>query len=133
MTKKFCPDPIGKERQEMASAGTQSAMRLAWGVQSGPVDAPAKVLRQIESDAQALAVAMQAGGHKRASVGAAIGKSVSYVSRLRSGKRPIPERLVGPLCAATGSNLLRQYRDLQAALNGVCEVERLAEMLRNAA
>ena len=46
--------------------------------------------------------------------------------------RPIPDKLVGPLCAATGSNLLRQYRDLQAALNEVCEVSRLADMLRAA-
>lgn len=117
----------------MASGGHQNTLRLAWGVQSAPADAPAKVLRQIESEAQALAVAMAAGGHKCASVGASIGKSEGYVSRLRAGKRPIPSRLVGPLCAATGSNLLRQYIDLKAALEGVCEVTRLADLLRNAA
>lgn len=117
----------------MASTGQQNSLKLAWGVQSGPVDAPAKVLRQIESEAQALAVSMLAGGHKCASVGAAIGKSEGYVSRLRAGHRPIPDKLVGPLCAATGSNLLRQYRELQRALEGVCEVTRLAELLREAA
>jgi hypothetical protein len=91
------------------------------------------VLRQVESEAQALAISIRAGGHKLAYIAAAIGKSVAYVSRLRSGKRPIPDRLVGPLCAATGSNLLRQFLDLQRALEGVCEVERLAGLLREAA
>ncbi|WP_202844751.1 hypothetical protein [Luteimonas saliphila] len=116
-----------------ASNGTQQELRLAFGVHRAPVDAPAKVLRQIESEAMALAVSMKAGGHKLASVAAAIGKSEGYVSRMRKGLRPIPHRLVGPLCGATGSNLLRQYIDLQRALEGACEVTRLAEQLRAAA
>lgn len=101
-----------------------------------PSDAPANVLRQIESDAQALAVAIGAGRHKLAYIARCIGKSESYVSRLRKGERPIPDSLVERLCWATGSNLLRQYRELNAALAETCqrrEVERLAEMLRRAA
>lgn len=101
-----------------------------------PLDVPAKIVRQIESDAQALAVAMRAGGHKCASIGAAIGKSEGYVSRMRSGQRPIPDALVDALCRATGVNLLRQYRDLCAALSDASEsreVERLAALLREAA
>lgn len=117
----------------MASDGNhQSELRLAFGVLKAPKDAPASVLRLIQSEAQALAVSMQAGGHKLASVAAAIGKSEGYVSRLRSGQREIPHKLVGPLCAATGSNLLRQYIELQRALAGGCEVQRLAAMLRAA-
>ena len=116
----------------MQTDATQSSLKLAFGVHRGPQDAPAKVLRQIESEAQALAVSIRAGRHKLAYVGACIGKSSCYVSQLQTGKRPIPDKLVGPLCAATGSNLLRQYRDLQAALNEVCEVTRLADMLRAA-
>jgi hypothetical protein len=55
---------------------------------------------------------------------------------MQSGLRPIPERLVMPLCAATGSLLLQQFRDMQEAIEGVTEareVERLAAMLREAA
>ncbi len=118
----------------MATPGNQQQnLPLAFGVHRAPVDAPARILRQIESEAQALAVAMRAGGHKLASVAASIGKSEGYVSRLRSGRRPIPSRLVGPLCAATGSNLLRQFIDMQRALDGGCEVQRLAELMRGAA
>ncbi len=116
----------------MATVGTQKELRLAFGVHHAAADAPHKVVRQIESEAQALAVSIRAGSHKLEYIAACVGKSKSYVSRLRSGERPIPNRLIGPLCAATGSNLLRQYIDLQRALEGQCEVSRLAEMLRAA-
>ncbi|NLA68295.1 MAG: hypothetical protein GX856_08660 [Gammaproteobacteria bacterium] len=117
----------------MATTGNQNELKLAWGVHNAPKDAPAKVLRQIESEAQALAVSIAAGGHKLAYIAACVGKSIGYVSRLQQGKRPIPDKLVGPLCAATGSNLLRQYLELQRALDGQCKVARLAAMLREAA
>lgn len=117
----------------MATFGNQKSLKLAWGVHRGPVNAPAKVLRQVDSEAQALAVSIRSGGHKLAYVAACIGKSVAYVSRMQQGKRPIPNKLIGPLCAATGSNLLAQYIELQRALDGVCEVERLASLLREAA
>ena len=48
----------------MATPGNQQQnLPLAFGVHRAPVDAPARILRQIESEAQALAVAMRAGGH----------------------------------------------------------------------
>lgn len=109
-------------------------MRLAWGVHNAPVDAPAKIVGQLESDAQALAVSILAGGHKLQYVADCIGKSKSYVSRMQNGSAPIPDRLIGPLCAATGSNLLRQYRDLQWALHDAMDhVQALANQLRRAA
>lgn len=108
-------------------------LNLAFGVFRPATPAPAKVLRQVESEAQALAVAIAAGNHKLAYIGACIGKSTAYVSRLQSGKRPIPSRLVAPLCAATGSLLLAQFIELTRALEGVGEVDRLAQLLRDAA
>ena len=115
---------------------TQPAMRLAFGVHRAPKPADAKVLRQVESEAQALAVSIAAGNHKLDYIAACVGKSRSYVSRLQTGSAPIPKKLVMPLCAATGSLLLRQFRDMQEAIEGVTEareVERLAAMLRAAA
>lgn len=131
--KNFCPNDDGNARQPLATTGIQKTLPLAFGVHNAPVDAPAKVLRQIESETQALAVSIAARHHKLDYIAACIGKSRGYVSRMQSGKRAIPDKLVGPLCAATGSNLLRQFRQLQTALGEVCEVERLADMLRNAA
>lgn len=109
-----------------------NSLKLAWGMQSGPKDAPAKVVRQIESEAQALAVSINAGGLKQSYIAACIGKSEAYVSQMRNGHRSIPHKLIGPLCAATGSNLIRQYIDLQRALSGD-DVARLVELMRAAA
>jgi len=117
----------------MQTTSNQSSLKLAFGVHHAPVPAPAKVVRQVESADQALAISIRAGGHKLAYIAACIGKSVPYVSQLQNGKRAIPDRLVMPLCAATGSLLLRQFLDLQAALDEVNDVERLAELLRAAA
>jgi len=120
----------------MSSIVAQKSLKLAWGVHHSPCAAPARLLRQVDTDAQALAVCIRAGSHKLAYVAACIGKSESYVSLLMRGKRPIPERLVMPLCGATGSLLLRQFRDMQEAIEGVTEareVERLAQLLREAA
>jgi len=117
----------------MATTGNQKILSLAFGVHHAPKDAPAKVLRLIESEAQALAVSIASGHHKLDYVAACIGKSRGYVSRMQSGERPIPHKLIGPLCSATGTNLLRQFIQLQIALGEVCEVERLAMMLREAA
>jgi hypothetical protein len=131
--KNFCPNSDVTACNGQLHDATQKTLPLAFGVHRAPTDAPAKVLRQIESEAQALAVAIAAGHHKVAYIAACIGKSHAYVSLMQSGKRAIPDRLIGPLCAATGSNLLRQFHQLQTALGEVCEVERLADLLRTAA
>lgn len=120
----------------MSSLETQNSLRLAFGVQKGPKDAPAKLLRLLDTEQQAIAVSITYSGFKLAYIGACLGKSESYVSLLRAGKRPMPEKLVGPFCAATGTNLLRQFRDLQSALtecDARREVERLAALLEAAA
>lgn len=118
----------------MASIGTQKEMPLAFGVsRTDPKDACARVLRQVDDEATALAVSIEAGNHKLAYIAACIGKSESYVSRLATGKRPIPHKLVRPLCVATGSNLLAQFLALQRAMQGQGDVHRLADLLRAAA
>jgi len=117
----------------MDTSCNQLNLRLAFGVVSAPADAPAKVVRQVENEAQALRVMIEAKGVKLDFVAAVIGKSRGYVSRMQTGKRPIPHKLVGPLCAATGSNLLRQYIQLQRALEQPDEVARLVAMLREEA
>lgn len=112
---------------------TQAPLALAFGVHRAPTDAPLNVVRQVESEAQALAVSIAAGNHKLDYIADCIGKSRSYVSRLQTGSAPIPDRLVGPLCAATGSNLLRQFQAMQRALEGQTVAERLVELMRAAA
>lgn len=134
--KKFSLDSVGNDRQAPTTDGNQSKLNLAFGVHREPKDAPAKVLRQVESEAQALAISIHAGNFKLDYIAARIGKSRGYVSRMQNGERPIPEKLVGPLCAATGSNLLLQFIELQAALNEFeterSQIKRLARLLEAA-
>lgn len=114
----------------MATDGNQKALALAFGAHHAPKDAPGKILRQVESEAHALAISIRAGHHKLEYIGACIGKSKAYVSRMQRGARPIPHKLIGPLCGATGSNLLRQFVELERALSAPCEITRLADLLR---
>lgn len=128
-------DGEGKSRQERASSGKQSELPLISSMSRCVKNAPANVLRQIESAAQALDVAMLSSGAKLAYIAACIGKSEGYVSRMRAGKKPIPDKLVPALCQATGSNLLRQFLDLQSRLDDSAQSvnARLADLLRSAA
>lgn len=116
----------------MTTDGNQKELRLGLALMKPPADAPAKVVRQIDSEAQALAVSIAAGHHKLDYIAGVVGKSKPYISRMQNGERRIPHKLVGPLCAATGSNLLRQYLDMQRALEGQSDVVRLAQLLRAA-
>lgn len=117
----------------MATTDNQLTLRLAFGVHHAAKEAPSKLVRLIDNDAQAIAVCMQASKLKASYVASLINKSEGYVSRLRNGKRDVPEALVDVLCGALGSRLLRQVRDLREAMDGDGEIKRLAEMLREAA
>lgn len=103
-----------------------------------PQHASQTILRQIESEAQAVAVSMQ--GMKLAFVAASLGRSETYLCRIRSGQRPMPDWMVAPFCRVTNTLLVQQYRDLQAALAEITQqrtaaetIARLAAQLREVA
>lgn len=100
-------------------------------------DAPQSVVRQCESAAQAITVAMRASESKDAYIAACVGCSENYVGKLRRGERPIPDglkgtRFIAAFCQATGSNLLRQFFDMQERLSDD-NTARLVAAMRNAA
>lgn len=131
--KKFSADAVVNASQQAQPPVMQASLALAFGVHRAPTNAPQRIVGECESAARALAVSIAAGHHKLEYIAACVGKSRSYISLLQSGKRPIPERLIDPLCAATGTNLLRQYVQLRRAFAQVDETERLAALLRSAA
>ena len=115
----------------------QSNLPLMSTMQRPPKAAPDVVLRQIESEAQAVAVAMT--GFKLAYIAASLGKSETYICRIRKGERPMPRKLIADFCRITGTTLLQDFIDLQAALAEVHHTrtqaqinERLAAQLRAA-
>lgn len=132
---KFCADAFVKSCQVPQSSVERKTASLVLPMRKGPTPADPRVLRQIESESQAVAVSMQACGAKLAYIAAALGKSESYISLIRSGKRPVPNWFVKPFCHVTGTLLLQQFQDLRHALEEITarrEIERLADMLRAA-
>lgn len=94
----------------------QSKLPLMAPMQGAPRAAPGSVVRRLESEADAVAVAMHSAGAKLAFIAASLGVSESTVSLWRNGKRTMRDRYVQQFCITTGTTLLRQYRDLQDAL-----------------
>src|SRR6476619_3598990 len=74
-----------------------------------PKRAPAHLVARIKSDAQAIGVSLI--GHKHSYIARELRISGGYLSQMLHGKA-VPEWLVKPCCALTGSALLAQYRDL---------------------
>lgn len=96
-----------------------------------PKPAPDGLLARITSDVDAIRVSIRASGLKQAYIAKALGVSAPYLSLIRNGKRPLPERLTTPFCYLTGQLLLKQYRDLQAALRAIRgggETDRIAAL-----
>jgi hypothetical protein len=119
--KNFCPESVGKSWQIQANPDKQLKLKLIASMHPAPKDAPSHLIRQIETEAQAIAVSMRACGAKLAYIAASLGKSESYISRIRSGERPVPHWFVEPFCYITGTNLLKQFIAFQTAL---AEVQR---------
>jgi hypothetical protein len=94
-----------------------------------PHDAPEAIVHAVTSAGDALKVSMAAARLSQSFVAGALGVDKSYVCQLASGKKAIPKKLVDPLCAITGSNLLRQF--FERHLDD--DVQRLADALRECA
>lgn len=105
-------------------------------VMQAPKPAPDHLIARVANEAQAIAVALR--GHKQAYIAAQLGISGPYLTLIKKGERPLPDKLVLPLCYLTGTLLIQQYRDLQEALASIkgrteCAVAAMANELRRAA
>jgi DNA-binding transcriptional regulator YdaS (Cro superfamily) len=107
-----------------------------------PTDAPSSAVARCTSERDAFVASMKArcGSYKQSWFAAALGVSGAYISQIKSGDRNVPDWMVDPFCALTGTNLLRQYRQLQQALRAIeqrdsdnARTDAIASVLRNAA
>jgi len=117
----------------------QSELRLMAPMQGAPRRAPDALVRKLDSEGDAVAVAMRSAGAKIAFVAASMGVSEATVSMWRSGKRRMRPVRVRQFCITTGTTLLQQYRDFQEALAEVsgaldnrARIERMARMMEAA-
>ncbi len=101
-----------------------------------PINAPSQIISQCRNAQDALSASLIAKGSNYTASWFAkrLGVSGAYLSQLRHGVKPIPQWMIQPVCYLTGTNLLQQYIDLQAALREVrrerTERERIAAMAR---
>ena len=78
-------------------------------VVKGPPQAPAKIVRQVESPRMAMRTMLKAGKLKLLPVATQLGISESYLSRIVNEREPMPEWFADKFCAACNSALLTQY------------------------
>jgi transcriptional regulator with XRE-family HTH domain len=81
-----------------------------------PSDAAEKTLRLCDTEHEAIAVSIVLSALPQAEIARRVGVSEQLVSAWKSGERVLTSKHVGLFCAATGTNLLRQYRQLQSLL-----------------
>lgn len=81
-----------------------------------PKDAPAKVLRQVESARMAMRLSLKLCGVKHEAIACQLRMSKGYLSKLVNERMPMPEWFPMAFCYATGSNALRQFLTLSEAL-----------------
>lgn len=92
---------------------TQREMPIFAGFPA-PRDASDKTLRMCDSEQDAIAVSIALSALTQAEIGRRVGVSEQTVSAWKLGERVMTSKHVGLFCAATGSNLVRQYRTLQS-------------------
>jgi hypothetical protein len=105
-----------------------------------PMNAADSLVSQINSTDQAIRVSLMQKRIKDSYYANQMNISVGYFSRIANGKRPMPEWMIEPFCALSGTNLLKQYIALQMAIHAAKgdltkrQIDhQLAEQLRNAA
>jgi len=121
--------------ERKGTAVTQREFALLAGLPE-PKDAAEKTVRLCDSEPDAIAVSIAISGLRQAEIARRMGVARSYLTMLKTGERMMPRNaqsnMTGRFCSATGTNLLRQYRELQSALRvargQVRAVDRIAEI-----
>jgi len=73
-----------------------------------------KTVRLCADEQQAVRVSIHLSGLTVREIASRVGRGKSTVQRWADGTR-IPDRLVAAFCSATGTSLLRQFRELEIA------------------
>jgi hypothetical protein len=88
-----------------------------------PADAPAKVLRQVDSPRMAMRLALMTCGVKHEAIAHAVGMSKGYFSKVVNEQMPMPEWFPMAFSYHTGQNVLRQYLALAEAMQDAHETQ----------
>lgn len=73
-------------------------------------------MRMCFTEQDAIVASIQLSGLTYREIAARMGASKSLVNALAKGERGLTDRRTNAFCNATGTNLVRQYRDMERAL-----------------
>lgn len=82
----------------------------------GPRDADERTLRLCFSERDAIAASIALSRLTVREIASRMGVSKSLVDAMAHGSRSLPDKRTAAFCNATGTNLVRQYRDMERAL-----------------
>lgn len=98
-----------------------------------PRDADERSLRLCFNEADAIKASIALSGLTYREIAARMGRGKSLVGAMAKGERGVSRKLTPAFCAATGTNLLIQYREmdraLRAALGRIRERDRVAAIV----
>jgi len=101
--------------------------------QRSPQQATAQTLRLCETEEDAISVSIVLSGVSQAEIARRMGVSPAFVTLLKNGGRVLTSKMLPRFCAATGSDLVRQYRTLQSLLRQAAGAPRQADRIASIA
>lgn len=81
-----------------------------------PVRADEKTVRMCDTELDAIKVALLMSRKEQKTIAELMGISEAYLSLIKTGGRPLTKRLLPLFCSATGWDVVRQYRAMQAGI-----------------
>lgn len=106
------------------------------GVLPSPQDAPQSLVAACADEGEAMRIAMKikpGGPYSDAWFATRLGVSRSYLCEIKKGAKPMPVWMRKPFAHLTGSNVLRQWHDLQSAMRAVqgrhTQTDRIEQLL----
>lgn len=93
------------------------------GVQS-PRNADERTLRMCFSEQDAIVASIALSGLTYREIAARMGKSKTLINAMAKGERELTERNTTAFCNATGTLLIRQFRDFERARRIAAGIER---------
>jgi hypothetical protein len=97
--------------------------------QPSPKQASAQTLRLCDTEEDAISVSIVLSGVSQAEIARRMGVSPAFVTLLKTGERTLTSKMLPKFCAATGSDLVRQFRTLQSLLRQATGAPRASDRI----
>lgn len=81
-----------------------------------PARADEKTVRMCDTEQDAIKVSILMSRKEQLKIAELMGISEAYLSLIKSGARPLTNRLLPLFCSATGWDVVRQYRAMRAGM-----------------